>query len=291
MKRKLIFLINPASGIDNKGQIARVINENIDKTLYEHNVLYTSYPGHGHIIGQQAVKENVDGVVVVGGDGSINEVAKALVNTPVALGIIPLGSGNGLAHFLKIPFNPVKSIETINSFKTIKIDTLSINNHFCISIAGLGFDAKVAQKFARVKIRGFWSYFRIALSEYAGYGEKEYHLTYGGNQIVRNALLINVANSNQYGYKAVISPSSVIDDGLVEICIVKKVPLMLAPFEAYRLFTKTIHRSPFYESISSDEITIVQKEEQIAQIDGEPIDLGKTINIKVIPQSLNVIVN
>jgi len=291
VKRKLLFIINPASGIDNKGQIARVINENIDKTLYEHDVLHTSHPGHGHLIGQQAAKENVDGVVVIGGDGSINEVAKALVNTPVALGIIPLGSGNGLAHFLKIPFNPVKSIKTINSFKTIKIDTLSINNHFCISIAGLGFDAKVAQKFARVKIRGFWSYFRIALNEYAGYGEKEYHLTYGGNQIIRNALLINIANSNQYGYRAVISPSSVIDDGMVEICIVKKVPLVLAPFEAYRLFTKTIHRSPFYESISSDEITIIQKEEQIAQIDGEPIELGKTINIKVIPQSLNVIVN
>jgi diacylglycerol kinase (ATP) len=291
VKRKILFLINPVSGISNKERIKELIHQKIDKTRFIHHVLFTGHAGHGMELSKEAISKGVDAVIVVGGDGSVNEVASALVNSSVSLGIIPTGSGNGLAHYLRLPFNLSRSLDTINKLKTLKIDTLTMNNHLCVNLAGVGFDAKVANEFSKVKRRGFWSYFQIVINEYPRYEVQEYQLNYDGKSITRKALLICFANSNQFGNGVVIAPEAKIDDGLIDVCIVSRVPLIEAPIMGQMMILKLIDRTHYVEYIRTSEITLIQEGNYVAHIDGDPVFPGKEINVKVNPLSLNVIVN
>jgi diacylglycerol kinase (ATP) len=291
VKRKLLFLINPVSGISNKERIKELIHQKVDKSRFDHEVMFTEYAGHGNQLGRAAVAGKIDAVVVVGGDGSVNEVASAVVNSSVSLGIIPSGSGNGLAHYLRLPFNLGRSIDTINTFKTLRIDTFNVNGHFGVNMSGVGFDAMVAMEFAKVKRRGFWSYFQIVLNEYPKYEPQEYKLEYNGKCITRKALLISFANSNQFGNGVVIAPEAKIDDGMIDVCVMNRVPLIEAPIMGQMMITKLINRTHYVEYIRTQEVTVFQNEDYVAHIDGDPIYLGKKLNLKVNPLSLNLIVN
>ncbi len=286
---KILFLINPVSGISNKQRIKDLIHRRIDKSKFDYDVLFTEYAGHGVELSETAISENHDAVIVVGGDGSVNEVGSALVNTKVALGIIPTGSGNGLAHHLKLPFNLARSIENINKYQISRIDTLEINNHFCVNIAGVGFDAKVALEFSKAKRRGFWSYFQIILHEYPKYKALDYTLTFDNQVVRKNALLVCFANSNQFGNGVVIAPKASLTDGILDVCIMSKVPLVQAPVLGQVLFLKLINKTHYVEYIRTKQIKLSQQQDQVAHIDGDPIFLGKEIHVKVNPLSLNVI--
>ncbi|MBW6478531.1 MAG: diacylglycerol kinase family lipid kinase [Bacteroidales bacterium] len=290
MKKSILILINPISGISNKDRIRQLLKEKLNDSDLDYAVKFTGYPGHGTELSQEAAKKGFDAVIVAGGDGSVNEVARGLVNTNTALGIIPTGSGNGLAHFLHIPFNLGKAIENIKAFQIKKIDTFTLNENFGCNLAGVGFDAKVAVEFSKVKRRGFWSYFRIVLQEYLTYESQNYILEFDGKTIKRKALMVCFANSNQFGNNAVIAPDARTDDGLIDVCIISKVPLFEAPVMGTMLVSRLLNKTHYAEYFKTNEVILHKPAGVPLHIDGDPVDTENTIHVKVNPLSLNVIV-
>jgi len=288
-KRKILFIINPISGTRNKDTVAGHIQNNINPNRNSVDIKFTTYKGHASVLAKEAVDNGYDAVVAIGGDGSINEIASVLIHTQTALGIIPNGSGNGLAHYLKIPFNIKKAVEIINGFNLITIDTASINNIPFISVAGIGFDALVAKEFAQSKTRGFFSYLKIIVFNYIVYFRKKYILYINNQKIKRKAMMISLANSNQFGYNSVIAPDARINDGYLNVCIMDKVPVFEAGIISLLLFLKKIDISKRIEILKCKEITVLQNKNRVVHIDGDPTYQGKKLVFKVIPASLKII--
>ncbi len=290
MKKKIRFIINPISGNSRKKILEEEINEHIDADKYDYDIAYTQAVNHATELSREAVENNYNIVVAVGGDGSLHEVSKSLIGTKTVLGIIPAGSGNGFARHLKIPFNAVNAIKVINEANIIPIDTVNINNETFISIAGVGFDALIAKKFAKSGSRGFWSYFKIITQEYIAYKPKKYILNIDGVRIEKRALLLAFANSSQFGYNTSIAPDADLQDGLVDVCIFEKVPILDIPYITNLLFFKQIYKTKYMEIVKAKSITVERKRNKVVNIDGESIKIGKTLNIEVNPMSLNIIV-
>ena len=231
--KQIIFIINPVSGIGKHKIVERLAEELLDKSRFIPTIVYTNAAGHATEISRNAAADGIDIVVAVGGDGTVNETAAGLVGTATALGIVPAGSGNGLARHLKIPMNVRRAIEVINDGKSLKIDTATINDQLFVNLAGVGFDASVAKKFAVAGKRGFSTYLRITTNSYKNYEPKQYTLIIDGKVIKRRALLISFANSSQFGNNTSIDPTASINDGYIDVCIVGKMPywkaLILAP--------------------------------------------------------------
>lgn len=285
-KRKILFIINPHSGIKSKLGFVDLIEHEIHKDFIVKARL-TQRPEHATEIALDAVESGVDAVVAVGGDGSVNEVGKALIGTDVALGIIPLGSGNGFARHLNIPLNEKAALHTINNFRTQIIDTATVNGVPFLATAGLGFDAQVGWQFANHGRRGFFSYIQITAAELMKYKAKPYKMKIDGEELETTAFLINFANAGQYGNNAWISPSASLSDGLLNICILDKFPPQYAPDMLYKLFNKKIEKSKYYRFLQGKEIWVQNPE--IFHIDGEPRGTEEDLLIKIVPQSLKVI--
>ncbi|MCD6112689.1 MAG: YegS/Rv2252/BmrU family lipid kinase [Bacteroidales bacterium] len=292
-KKKILFIINPISGTNRKRKkekTLKYINKYIDTDKYHYKYIFTKAKNHAKSLSIEAAENGYDIIVAVGGDGTINEVSKTLINTDIILGIIPLGSGNGLARHLNIPLNLKKTIKIINKCKTKKIDTVIVNNDAFISIAGVGFDAYIAKKFEQNIHRGFKTYFNLILKKYINYEPKEYIIEIDGKRTVEKSLFITVANSNQFGYNAIIAPNAKLNDGLIDVCITKKPPVIKAIFISNLLFLRKIDKSKFIKIIQTKKIKIIRQQNNIINLDGEQILLSKELNIKVNPLSLNVIV-
>jgi diacylglycerol kinase (ATP) len=289
-KKVILFIINPISGIGKQKNIEDLIRSHTDAAVYDYQVKFTKGPGDGTFLAGKAVASGVDIVVAVGGDGTVNEIGQALVGSETALGIIPTGSGNGLARHLKIPFNFDKAIDVINRCKVRKIDTATINDQIFLSIAGVGYDAFVAKKFANADKRGFFTYFRIVSNEYPKYRPKRYTLEVDGRIIKRKALSITFANSNQFGNNTSIAPNAKLDDGLIDVCIVRRIPLYLVPFYVPLLFTKTFHKTHYIEIIRAKKAVVTREKGKTIHLDGDPTKTGKVLEMKVNPLSLNIII-
>jgi YegS/Rv2252/BmrU family lipid kinase len=289
-KSVILYIINPISGIGKKKNIEELIRTNTDSSTFDYRVKFTKGPGDGTRLAKEAVDAGVDVVVAVGGDGTVNEIGQALVGSSTALGIIPTGSGNGLARHLKIPFRFEKAIGVITRCKIRKIDTATINDQVFLSIAGVGYDAFVAKKFANAPKRGFFTYFRIVSNEYSQYRPKKYILEVDGKIINRRALAITFANSNQFGNNASIDPHAKLDDGLIDVCIVRRVPLWLVPLYVPSLFFKTFHKTQYMEIIRAKKAVVTRKKGKTIHLDGDPSQTGKVLEMKVNPLSLNIIV-
>jgi YegS/Rv2252/BmrU family lipid kinase len=285
-KKKLLFIVNPISGDNQKNGIVEQIKQHLSSD-FEYEICYTEFAGHATEITEQAILRNIDSVIAVGGDGSVNEVGKALVNTSVALGIIPSGSGNGFARHLKIPMEIKASIERLNSFNKKLIDTGSVNNNPFLATTGTGFDSHVAHKFATFGKRGFLSYMQVSTNEFISYQPKSYHITIDSKEIFTEAFLIVAANTGQYGNNVWISPSASVSDGLLNIGILQKFPATVLPDILLRLLNKTIENSRYYKTYRAKEITILDVDN--FHIDGEPMESCAKMKIKVNPKSLEVI--
>lgn len=288
--RTILFIINPISGTGRYRKVESAIDKYLDKENVHSGIVYTDAPGKATELCKEAVTQGVDAVIAVGGDGTVNEIGQALVGTNTAMGIIPTGSGNGLARHLKIPFNLTKAVQVINRFRVKKIDTATINDKVFLSIAGIGYDAFVAKKFANAPKRGFFSYFRIVSGEYAGYRPKKYVLEVDGQTITRRALLISFANSSQFGNNTSIDPGAAIDDGFIDICILRRIPLLIIPFYVPLLFTKMFHKTHYIEIIRARNATITRKKGKTIHFDGDPVSIGKKLEMKINPLSLNIII-
>lgn len=289
MNQRIAFIINPISGVVKKDKIINQIKSRLS-SKFDYDVAFTQRPGHATELCRDFVQQGMDIVVAVGGDGSVNEVAKGLVHTDTALGIIPGGSGNGLAHHLSIPVNFEKAIDIINTANVVKIDTGTINDELFVSIAGIGFDGVVARKFSETKRRGFLSYLKIVTETYPTYKPKRYKISFKDQQIKTQALFITFANSNQFGYNTAIAPGARVDDGLLDVCIAKKPPIIELPYLASLLYWRKLDQSKYLEIYQANKLKVITRKNRWVNIDGEARKLGKKLNIRIHPQSLKIII-
>ena len=288
-KKTICFIVNPISGIGRQKVIEKLIDEQLDRSLFDYEIAYTKAAKHAIELSKDAAERKVDIVVAVGGDGSVNEVSKGLINTATAMAIIPTGSGNGLARHLNIPLNLKKAMQVINAGKQTRIDTIQMNEETFANVAGVGFDAHIGWEFAKFGKRGFSSYVKVITKELPSYKAQDFELIIDGKSTIKNAYLISFANGSQWGNNAYIAPTADIADGIMDIAILKDFKFVNAISIGYRLFKKSLDKSSFLEIIKAKEVIVKQKG-TIAHIDGEPIEIGKELRIKVNPLSLSVIV-
>lgn len=269
--------------------IERLIDQCLDRTLYDYEIAYTKAAKHATELSIQAAKAGFDVVVAVGGDGSVNEVARGLIGTQSTLAIIPTGSGNGLARHLQIPIHLKKAMDIINKEKSTVIDTMLLNDEAFVNVAGIGFDAHIGWEFAKFGKRGFASYLKVIQREFPKYKAQEFEITIEGKTIHKKAYLISFANGSQWGNNALIAPLADIADGLMDVVVVKDVSFLQSISIGFRLFSKSIHKSPHVEVYKVKE-AIIKQQHTIAHIDGEPIKTGQEITLKVNPLSLRVLI-
>ena len=229
--------------------------------------------------------------MAVGGDGTVNEIAKALINTDAIMAIIPVGSGNGLARHLRIPLQPRKALELINKQKYQAIDCGLINNMPFFCTCGVGFDALIGEKFAQCKGRGLFNYVKTTITEYFNYKPEIYQITIDNEQNLNiPAFLITFANASQYGNNAYIAPNADICDGKLDMCILSPFKLYQAPGIGIQLFAKNINKSSLMQIERASNISLERASEGVVHFDGEPCRMGKKLEISLIDKCLNVIV-
>ena len=284
--RKVLFVVNPISGVKRKKAALELLKTELDKSV-EYDIAETERADHATELSKKAIEEGYNAVIAVGGDGTVNEVGKALVNSNVALGILPFGSGNGFARHRKIPIAAKDAIHLINKFTTKRIDTATLNEEAFLTTAGLGFDAHVGWKFAENTSRGFLTYSQIAINEFIGYNDEDYHLIIDGKELKTKAFVVSIANGGQYGNNAWISPEASMEDGKLNVCIIKPFPAHFTPDIVLRLFNKTLSASKHYESFEAKEIKIIKPGK--FHLDGEPRISEKDLIIQIVPKSLKVI--
>ena len=289
MKKKICFIVNPISGVGKQKVIEGLASDCLDMEKYDYKIIYTNAPKHAIMLAKQATEEGYDIVVAVGGDGSVNEVANGLIGTNTALALLPTGSGNGLARHLKIPLDLKQALTIINTGKQSQIDTIQFNDTHFVNVAGIGFDAHIGWEFANYGKRGFLSYIKLVLRELRQYQSEKYELIFDGESVFKEAFLISFANGSQWGNNAYIAPMADISDGLMDIAILKKISWMNGLSVGYHLFNRKLHQTKHLEIIKSKEVTVKQKR-KIAHIDGEPIESGAVVTVKVNPLSLKIIV-
>lgn len=290
LKNKILFIINPISGIGRQKVIEKVVEENLVIEKFEFSFEYTQYAKHATEIAENH-KNEFDIIVAVGGDGSINEVASALINSNTKLAVIPTGSGNGFARHLNIPLNIVEAVRLINKNKSASIDTCKLNDISFVNVAGLGFDGHISHLFAKQKKRGFKNYIKLVVKNFKTYKVQNYKLIYDDKVEEYKAFMLSVANTSQFGNNAKIAPRASVNDGLIDIVILKKFPLISAPLLGYKLFNNSFNTSSFVKNIKVKSITIESENLSDIHVDGEPIFINSNkLEFSIIPSSLNVII-
>lgn len=289
-KQNILFLINPISGGKNKSRFPELATKYLDKEKFHATYTFTEYQGHAYEIASEQIRNNIDIVIAVGGDGTINEVASAMDNSGKSMGIIPYGSGNGLARSLHIPLSDKKAILNLNNLRSTSIDSGSINGKKFFNMAGIGFDAHISALFASHTKRGMSGYVKTTINEITAYLPQKYRLIIDGLEYQMDAFMINIANSSQFGNNAHIAPFASLKDGLLDVCITKPFPLYQFPILGYRMFNKSTHRSKYVEIIKGRDIRIVREFSGAVHLDGEPGEMGPELNISISPLSLSVLV-
>lgn len=289
-KHKILFIINPVSGNKKRTRLKMMIRAHLNQEKYDSKIEFTKYSGHASELAEVYIQKQYEVIIAVGGDGTINEVARKLIGTGVVFGIVPNGSGNGLARHLKIPLNVKKSIELINKLDIEKIDCGMMNHQPFFCTCGIGFDAKIGKKFAEATKRGFQTYFKTTLREFFSYKPQKYVIEAEGKRIKVKAFLVTIANASQYGNNAYIAPQADIQDGLLDISILKPFPKHKILGLGIKLFFKRVHFSNYVQTFKASDIVLKRKKKGAVHYDGEPAKMSKTIKIHVLPGQLNVIV-
>jgi len=289
-KLNILFIINPISGGKGKLRIPDFIDKYLDKEKFNAKFVFTEYVGHASELADEAANKNFDIIIAAGGDGTINEVATKVLQHNKIMGILPLGSGNGLARFLQIPTNLRYAILTINRLKTDKIDTGTFNNKSFFNLAGMGFDAHLSAVFSSDKKRGLAGYVKLGLKEVFGYRAQKYIINIDGKEISRAAFAVTVANSSQYGNDVFIAPGASVKDGLLDVCIIKPFSLLKLPMLGYIMLKGKAETSEMIEIIKGKNIQITREKAGAVHVDGEPLQMGTTIEAAINPLSLSVIV-
>ena len=289
MKTKTVVVVNPISGVGKQKKIENLLKENLNQDLFDYTVRYTEHIHHGTEIAREAVDQGYHCVVAVGGDGSVNDVAQGLKDSGVTMGIIPCGSGNGLARSLKIPLSPASAIKLLNQRNEHFIDSIVINDKYIsVNAAGVGFDAYIARLMKAAKTRGFAAYTNLILREYASYQSNSYRLTVDGRTLERSAWFIAVANGRQFGYNLSVAPKANLSDGLIDISIIDKIPLDHILITAPMAFMNLLDHSQHAEMFRAKELVIEGNVHKWVNIDGEGENLGKELHFVNHPGSVKI---
>lgn len=287
-KTRIVFIINPVSGTARKQHIVTLIHNTLQLSNIHYDIVYTNFAGHATELAKQAIEQKYDAVVAVGGDGTINEIAQTLIKTKTALAIIPQGSGNGLARHLGIPLNTEVAIKRLLEPKKMLIDAASANGNFFFCTSGVGFDAHISTFFASRVLRGLVGYAYFTIKELFTYKPLTYTLEFDGKTIEREAFLIAFANATQYGNNAYIAPQADIQDGKLDICLLRPFPKIQIPKLVLQLFGRTLPQNAYIETYKADNIKITFGKAIPAHIDGESKGLGTSIEYKSISKALAV---
>lgn len=289
--KKIRFIMNPISGTSDKDGIPKMIDAKLDHEQFEYEIITTNHAGHASELATEAKDSHVDIVVAVGGDGTINEVARAIVHSDTALGIIPCGSGNGLARHMLIPMSVKKSIEIINKCVIHDFDYGIINGYPFFCTCGMGFDAYVSQKFAECGKRGPITYVQKVLEEGLKYKPETYEITTENGVSKYKAFLISCANASQYGNNAFIAPQASMSDGLMDVIIMEPFDIIEAPQISIDMFNKTLDKNSKIKTFTSKKLHIQRSKPGVIHYDGDPVMTGRDIDIELVEKGIKIIIN
>jgi diacylglycerol kinase (ATP) len=292
---KVVIIINPISGAGRRRDVARLRAEQaaalVEQRRLDAEVYVTERPGHAHELAQAARRRGVTMFVAWGGDGTVNEVGSALVESPASLAIVPSGSGNGLARELGIPLDPALAFQAVFEGHSRLIDAGELDGRLFFNIAGLGLDALVAHRFAELGLarRGFVRYLELAAREVVSFVPLEYAVRADGHDLLVRPLLIAIANARQYGNGALIAPGAELDDGKLDVVVVDHRPAWRVLMHAPRLFSGTVAQVPGVSTTRASTVAISADAALVYHVDGEPHIGGHFVKASVHPLALRVI--
>ena len=295
MMQRILFIINPISGTSRKGKVVNAIKRRIDPQRFAVEIRYTEYAGHAVEIAREAAETGFDIVVAVGGDGTINEVARSLVHTQTALAIVPSGSGNGLARHLLIPMDIEKALDIINANVVTDLDYGLINDKPFFCTCGVGFDAFISLKFAEANTRGLKTYLEKTLTDGLSYKPETYRIYIGGESEGEmqevDAFLIACANASQYGNNAYIAPDASMKDGLMDVIVLEPFSILEAPIVAMQLFQRALPHNSHVKTFRTNRLLIERTTAGPAHCDGDPYETTARIKVELVPAGLRAIIN
>jgi YegS/Rv2252/BmrU family lipid kinase len=279
-KKRFLFIVNPISGIGKQKDIPKIIDHHFDSSAYDFDIKVTEYAGHAREIAHKA-RGAYDVLVAVGGDGTMNETASQLIGTSTALGIIPLGSGNGFARHLGLSTDPVRAVQQLNRAEVSSLDACFMNERPFFNVSGMGFDAQVSKKFMHQIKRGYATYARCVWEEFQTYRPRRYRYELSGKTLEEELLMVAFANTRQYGNNAVIAPQASIDDGCIDVVFVRPFPLAYLPVFTMLSFTRNIHHSPYVEIARVQQFHIQQMDEPLGHVDGDYVETEAEVYLNV----------
>lgn len=289
--KKVRIVHNPKSGFIRQ---PRLIRKSVEKILatapFEFEYIETQYKGHAHEMALSAQAEGFDAVVAIGGDGTANEVASALLHSPVVMGLIPIGSGNGLARGLGIPVSVRRATDLLLNGQVRCIDAGVIAHRNFFVTSGMGFDALIGKLFDDRSLRGPLPYFYIGVREFFLYQPEVFTLQFDGRTLRMPALLVTIANIPQWGNSVIVAPNAQPDDGLLDVCIIHHVNFWTALYHFPKLFTGKIDRIRHYERYRTTAVKIIRQKPGPFHVDGEPHEGSGTLEVTVQPKALRIIV-
>lgn len=287
---KSVFIVNPISGGFHAIPIRTVLEHEMDSTLYDWSIVETQYAGHAEILAREYAEKGYDAVFAVGGDGTVNEIGRAIAGTDTALGIIPCGSGNGLARHLGISTNPIKAVRKLSKVRIETIDYGIIEDHPFFCTCGIGFDAQVSYKFASSKSRGLLTYIETVIKEGIKYKTEGYSLEVDGKNVEAQAYIITCANAAQWGNNVYIAPLASVQDGLLDITIVTDLNAIEIPVLVAQLIDGRLAANRNVRMMKCKQVTVRRNSKGVAHCDGDPIMMGKDLSIRIVHNGLKVIV-
>lgn len=289
-KRQLTLIINPVAGTLSKRGLEGWLIPKLEEMGYDVDVQYTKGPGDATDIARRAASAGHYGVLACGGDGTVNEVATGLIGSQTALGILPAGSGNGLARHIGIPIDISRSLKVIAEDNIAACDYGEVNGRPFFCTFGVGFDAAVSHRFARKRKRGLGSYISSTIDEFIKYHSDTYEIVVGDQVLIDRAFLVVCCNASQYGNNAFIAPAASIRDGLLDITIVHSGTMLDHAITGFEMIAGSISNHGKVETYRAPEFIIRRHTAGPAHIDGEPVELGDDLHVRCHPAALRIFI-
>jgi YegS/Rv2252/BmrU family lipid kinase len=298
MERKLLFLVNPISGTRTKVKLIAFISEKLNAVNISFDIDYTNASGNYTLLKEQVVAKRITDIIIVGGDGSVNQIVRAFAELRLRFGILPVGSGNGLARAAGIPTKIKRALQVIIDGHTMAVDAFTINDKFSCMLSGLGFDAQVAHNFARKAKRGLFNYTKESLLHFFKAQPYGFEIKLPDFGFFTDAFLISIANSNQFGNNVTIAPQAKLNDGLLDVIVVQKMHKVKLPYAVLKqlsgnnkmqqLVQDMEHKNIIYFQTPSLEISNLKLAP--LHIDGEAVATAQNLSIKVLPGYFTLLV-
>ena len=297
MQRKILYFINPISGTKNITATLELIKKRTTQQQIPFNIAHTNAEGNYLFLPKKITTEAITDIVVCGGDGTVSQVAAALLGIDINIGIIPMGSGNGLALAAKIPAKINKALDIIFTGKAAYVDSFYLNDKFSCMLCGMGLDAQVAHDFAKQSSRGLATYIKQSVRNFILAKPYPFTIINKGNSFLTDAYFISIANSNQFGNQLTIAPKASLQDGLLDIVVVKKMPKLrmlvavitqILAGEINNEVDKTFHQKELVY-FQTDRLCILNTAMAPLHIDGDPAKSQEKIVVKIIPRAFKLI--